>query len=110
MNVGFPNGTLTKEQVATLRLLAHRKQFKRVSNKIADMVFDTWLIECSTSLTNHLLDRGDRPAVISALMKQQTTDRARNVINHGMDIHGGTGICLGYENFLTVEGLFLVKD
>ena len=108
--VSLPASALAACKVATYGIYVysqHRKQFnlplikmEAVSNKIADMVFDTWLIECSTSLTNHLLDRGDRPAVISALMKQQTTDRARNVINHGMDIHGGTGICLGYENFL----------
>ena len=71
-----------------------------IQNKISDMLFHTWLIECSTSLINNLLDSGDRPAVLSALMKQQTTDRAREVLNHGMDIQGGGAICLGYTNFL----------
>ena len=47
-----------------------------------------------------LLDEGEKPAVISAIMKQQTTERARNVINGGMDILGGGGICLGDNNFL----------
>ena len=108
--VSLPATALAASKVATYGVYnyaLHRKQFKMplirmeaVSNKIADMIFNTWLIESSTSLTNHLLDRGDRPAVISATMKQQTTDRAREVINHGMDIHGGSGICLGYGNFL----------
>ena len=33
-------------------------------------------------------------------MKQQTTERGRNVLNEALDIHGGAGICLGYSNFL----------
>ena len=43
---------------------------------------------------------GEKPAVISAIMKQQTTDRGREVINHGMDIHAGSAICLGRSNFI----------
>ena len=34
-------------------------------------------------------------------MKQQTTERARNILNHGMDIYAGSGICIGENNFLT---------
>ena len=33
-------------------------------------------------------------------MKQQTTERAREVINYGMDIHAGSAICQGYSNFM----------
>ena len=33
-------------------------------------------------------------------MKQQTTERGRQVLNDALDIHGGAGICLGYSNFL----------
>lgn len=85
----------------------HRRQFKiplikmeGVQNKLADMVFHTWLIQCSVKLTNALLDAGEKPAVISAIMKEQTTERAREVLNHGMDIHAGSAICLGENNFL----------
>ena len=85
----------------------NRKQFnipllkmEGVQNKFADMLYNTWLIQSSISLTNNILDNGDKPAVISAIMKQQTTDRARDVINHGMDIHAGSAICLGENNFM----------
>ena len=71
-----------------------------VQNKFVDMLYSTWLIQSSISLTNNILDNGDKPAVISAIMKQQTTDRARDVINHGMDIHAGSAICLGDNNFM----------
>lgn len=85
----------------------HRKQFKiplirmeGVQYKMINMLYHTWIIQCSVALTNHLLDSGEKPAVISAIMKQQTTDRARDVLNEAMDIHAGSAICLGPNNFL----------
>ena len=54
----------------------HRRQFniplikmEGVQNKLADMVFHTWLIQCGVKLTNTLLDSGEKPAVLSAIMK-----------------------------------------
>ena len=85
----------------------HRRQFnipllkmEGVQNKFAIMLYNTWIIQCSIELTNNILDSGEKPAVISAIMKQQTTDRARDIINHGMDIHAGSAICLGRNNFM----------
>ena len=85
----------------------HRKQFKLplirmegVQHKLANMLYHTWTIHCSVALTNHLLDSGEKPAVISAIMKQQTTDRARIVLNEAMDVHAGSAICLGSNNIL----------
>uniref|UniRef100_A0A6C0IWV3 Acyl-coenzyme A dehydrogenase n=1 Tax=viral metagenome TaxID=1070528 RepID=A0A6C0IWV3_9ZZZZ len=85
----------------------HRKQFnipllkmEGVSNKLVDMVYNTWLIQSGIDLTNHLLDKGEKPAIISAIMKQQTTDRARDVLNDGSDIFAGSAICLGENNFI----------
>ena len=84
-----------------------RKQFKlplaemeAIQYKFNKMVFDTWIIQSSIKLTNDILDSGLKPSVISAIMKQQCTERGRDVINHAMDIHGGGAICLGYSNFL----------
>ena len=85
----------------------HRTQFKRniidmqgIREKIVDMAYNTYLINSSISLTNMLLDSGEKPAVLSAIMKQQSTERARQVINDGMDISGGSAICLGPNNFM----------
>ena len=46
-------------------------------------------------LTNH-----EQPAVLSAVMKYETTSRARKVVNDAMDVVGGAGICRGPNNFL----------
>ena len=101
------NATSKIAMVGVLQYAKHRKQFKMplvkmegVQDKLINMLFNTWCIHCSISLTNTLLDNGEKPGVISAIMKQQTTDRARDVLNDGMDIHAGGSICLGENNFL----------
>jgi acyl-CoA dehydrogenase len=51
-------------------------------------------------LTNAMLNNHEEPAVISAIMKQQMTSRMRQVVNDGMDVMGGAGICNGPANFM----------
>ena len=85
-----------------------RKQFnmkigdmEAVREKFIDMYLNTWIIHTAVNFTNHILDAGSTPSVITAIMKQQTTERARNILNHGMDIYSGSGICVGENNFFT---------
>jgi acyl-CoA dehydrogenase len=106
----LPGSALASSKVSTYgvyQYAKHRKQFglsllkmEGVNEKWLEMLYNTWLIQCSVNLTNVLLENGDRPAVISALMKEQTTERARKVIDNGMDIHAGSAICQGYGNFM----------
>ena len=108
--VSLPAAALASSKVASYGIYnyaSHRKQFKiplikmeGVNSKLVDMIYNTWVIQSSIHLTNYLLDSGERPSVISAVMKQQTTDRARDVLNNAMDIHAGSAICLGKSNFL----------
>ena len=76
------------------------EKMEAIQEKVNKMIVDTWIIQSSVALTNDILDAGNSPAVISAIMKQQTTERGRRVLNHAIDIHAGSGICLGYGNFL----------
>ncbi len=46
------------------------------------------------------LDKGIVPSVLSGVVKQQTMERMRQVVNYSMDIHGGHAICMGPHNFL----------
>ena len=85
-----------------------RKQFnmnignmEAVREKFIDMYINTWIIHTSVKYTNHILDSGSTPSVITAIMKQQTTERARLILNHGMDIYSGSAICTGENNFFT---------
>ncbi|MEO8766929.1 MAG: acyl-CoA dehydrogenase domain-containing protein, partial [Nitrosospira sp.] len=43
---------------------------------------------------------GEKPSVISAIVKYHLTERGRQAINDAMDVHGGKGICLGPSNYL----------
>jgi len=85
-----------------------RKQFnmnigsmEAVREKFIEMYLNTWIIHTSVKFTNHILDSGVTPSVITAIMKQQTTERARSILNHGMDLYSGSGICTGENNFFT---------
>jgi len=109
--VSLPASANAGAKVTTYGMIKYsqiRKQFKMplikmegVREKLGDMIYNTTLISSSINLTNYLLDQGEKPAVISAVMKQQCTERARNVILHGMDIYGGSGICEGPNNFIS---------
>jgi len=76
------------------------ENMEAIKEKFNNMIYNTWIIQSSVDMTNDILDAGNSPAVISAIMKQQTTERGRSVISDAMDIHGGAAICVGYNNFL----------
>jgi len=102
------NGSSKYITLSILNYINIRNQFnmpignmEAVKEKFMDMFINTWLIHTSVQFTNNILDSGSTPSVITAIMKQQTTERARTILNHGMDIYSGSGICLGENNFFT---------
>jgi acyl-CoA dehydrogenase len=102
------NGSSKFITLAIMNYINIRKQFnmnignmEAVKDKFIDMYLNTWIIHTSVNFTNHILDTGSTPSVITAIMKQQTTERARNILNNGMDIYSGSGICTGENNFFT---------
>ena len=85
----------------------HRTQFKMpllqmeaIQNKLSNIFYNTWLIQSSIFVTNFLLDEDEKPAVLSAIMKEQTTERGRIVLQDAMDIYAGSAICKGPNNIL----------
>lgn len=76
------------------------ENMEAIQEKFNNIIYHTWAIQSSVALTNNILDSGYSPAVISAIMKQQCTERGRIVLNEALDIHGGAGICIGHSNFL----------
>ncbi len=75
-------------------------QFEGIEEPLANMLGNTYLMDAARILTVTALDQGQRPAVITALLKYQLTERMRKITNDGMDIQGGSGICLGPSNFI----------
>lgn len=108
--ISLPATANASSKVASVGIINYiklREQFKiplskmeAIQEKVNKIIFNTWIIQSSIELTNSILDSGESPAVISAIMKQQTTERGRIVLNEAMDIHAGSSICLGYSNFL----------
>ncbi len=75
-------------------------RFEGVEEALARIGAYTYMMDAARSLTAVALDRGEKPSVISAIVKYHLTEDMRQVINDGMDILGGAGICLGPRNFI----------
>ncbi len=74
--------------------------FEGVEEVLARMAGTTYLMDAARQVTCAALDEGEKPAVISAILKYQLTESMRRIINDGMDIQGGSGICLGPSNYI----------
>lgn len=84
-----------------------RKQFglpiarmEGIEEPLGRMVETAYVNEAARGVTAAMVARGEKPSVISALMKYQTTERMRRTVNDAMDIHGGRAICDGPTNYI----------
>ncbi len=84
-----------------------RKQFnlpigfmEGVEEPLARMAETAYTLEAARAVTASMVSAGEKPAVISALLKYVSTERMRGSVNDAMDIHGGRGICDGPANYI----------
>jgi acyl-CoA dehydrogenase len=84
-----------------------RKQFnlpigfmEGVEEPLARMVEAAYELEAARAVTASMVSAGEKPAVISALLKYVSTERMRQSVNDALDIHGGRGICDGPSNYI----------
>ncbi len=75
-------------------------RFEGVEEALARIGGNAYAIEAARVMTAGAVDAGEKPSVISAIVKYHSTERARQVVNDAMDVHGGKGICLGPNNYL----------
>ncbi|MDO8439124.1 MAG: acyl-CoA dehydrogenase [Telluria sp.] len=75
-------------------------KFEGVQEALARMGANLYLMDAARRLSALAVDLGEKPAVISAIVKYHVTERGRTLVNDGMDILGGKGICVGPNNFL----------
>lgn len=75
-------------------------RFEGVEEAIARIGGHTYVIDAAREMTAGAVDLGEKPSVVSAIMKYHATERGRIAINDAMDVHGGKGICLGPNNYL----------
>ena len=99
-----------------------RKQFKLpigyfegVEEPLARIAGYAYINDAVRRLTTVAVDMGEKPAVLSAIAKYNSTELMRKAINDAMDVQGGSAICLGPRNLwgrfyqsvpvgITVEG------
>ena len=71
-----------------------------VEEPLARIAGLTYQMEAARVLTCAAVDRGEKPSVLSAIVKYHLTERMRVVLNDAMDVAGGSAICLGPRNYL----------
>ncbi|HUH60362.1 MAG TPA: acyl-CoA dehydrogenase [Candidimonas sp.] len=75
-------------------------KFEGIEEALARIGGNTYMIDAARTMTATAVDLGEKPSVVSAIVKYHLTERGRSVVNDGMDVIGGKGICLGPSNFL----------
>ena len=75
-------------------------KFEGVEEPLARIAGFNYILESFRRFTLGALDKGIKPAVITAIAKYHSTELSRRVINDGMDILGGAGISRGPRNTL----------
>jgi acyl-CoA dehydrogenase len=75
-------------------------RFEGIQEPLARIGGHLYMMDAARRMTAGAIDQGEKPSVVSAIVKYHITERARQVVNDGMDILGGKGICLGPSNFL----------
>jgi len=85
----------------------HIGAFGGIKEALARIGGYTYIIEALRLFGVSSIDLGVKSAVGSAICKCHTTNYARHVVNDAMDIHGGKGIMMGPNNYMTqsyIEG------
>lgn len=75
-------------------------KFEGIEEALGRIAGLTYTMDAGRRLTCAALDQGEKPSVVSAILKYYNTENMRTVVNDGMDIIGGKGICMGPNNFL----------
>src|SRR3954470_13540947 len=94
-------------------------EFGAIEERLGRLAATAHLLDAARRMTCAAIDAGHKPAVVTAIMKSQATDRMRVSVNDAMDVHGGKGIMEGPLNYLgslyrgipigiTVEGANIV--
>ncbi|MEX0721794.1 MAG: acyl-CoA dehydrogenase [Balneolaceae bacterium] len=123
--ISLPAQSVGGAKIATRTIGAYtaiRKQFglnigkfEGIEEPMARIGGYTYLLEAARRYTTGGLDKGAKPAVVTAIAKYNFTELGREIVNNAMDITGGAGISKGPRNIfassyqampiaITVEG------
>jgi len=75
-------------------------RFEGVEEKLARIYARTWAMDAARLVTASAVATGEKPSVVSAVMKWTSTEELRSVVNDAMDVMAGAAICRGPRNVL----------
>jgi acyl-CoA dehydrogenase len=75
-------------------------KFEGIEEPLARIAGYTYIMDAGRKYTCGAVDRGEKPAVVSAIMKYQTSEMQRDLLNDGMDVLAGNAISRGPNNLL----------
>ncbi|MCH7823900.1 MAG: DUF1974 domain-containing protein, partial [Acidobacteria bacterium] len=75
-------------------------RFEGIEEPLARIGGMTYLMNAARTLTAGAVDAGERPAVLSAIVKAYLTEGMRQVLIDAMDIRAGAAVCRGPRNIL----------
>ena len=73
-------------------------KFEGIEEPMARIGGYTYMMEAARRFTTGGLDKGAKPAVVTAIAKYNFTELTREIINDAMDVVGGSGISRGPRN------------
>lgn len=109
--ISLPAQSSGGTQMAAMAGSAHasiRKQFgmpigkfEGIEEPLARITGSAYVLEASRRYTCGALDKGIKPAVVTAIAKYNSTEMSRDATIDCMDILGGAGISRGPKNFIS---------
>jgi acyl-CoA dehydrogenase len=110
-SISLPSQSLGAAELATRATSAYasvREQFgmpiakfEGIRERLARIAGYTYFMNAARRLAFGAVDAGEKPSVISAIVKAYLTEGSRVCINDAMDIHAGAAICRGPSNIYT---------
>lgn len=109
-SISLPAGSTGAAKMASMTTGAYARirqqfnlpigEFEGVQEALARIGGNTYVMDAARTMTAGAVDLGEKPAVLSGVVKYHLTERMRQCINDAMDVHGGKGICMGPKNYL----------
>ncbi|PCM42953.1 acyl-CoA dehydrogenase [Marinobacter sp. ANT_B65] len=73
-----------------------------VQEPLARIAAKTYIAQSAVNHTANMIDKGEKPAVPSAILKYHLTEMQREILTDAMDVHGGKTVTLGPRNYLGI--------
>ena len=77
-------------------------KFEGIEERLGRIAGMTYMMNATRRLTAGAVDAGEKPSVISAMIKYSLTELMRTVVNDAMDITAGAGISRGPRNVMAM--------